>query len=325
VEQSPYFDAVVLAKNLRWEHFEPFIFRHTIVEASTAVKGELLRFLFKNYPEEDKFVYLDPDIKVYADFVELHSLLERHSLILAPHLLRHGNIDMEISSLAHGCYNLGFLALSRGENAGAFLDWWSERLFSYCYDDKAKGLFTDQRWADLAPCFFDAHILKHHGYDFATWSLLNCCLEELDGEIFVNGDPLRFIHFSGLDGGTVKWAVDQWLHDPNGKKIFECLYEEYMAEHNEHDVAGLSKIPWSYAVYDDGKPISKTARLIFREAGDTSGLINPFAAGEAAILALKKQENKHQISILVGKLFSCWKQWGMRETVKKIRDRLLKL
>src|SRR3546814_8145195 len=76
---------------------------------------------------------------------------------------------MEISSLAHGSYNLGFLAVSRSANSQAFLQWWADRLFLYCYDDKSRGIFTDQKWIDLAPSFFDVAILKHHGYDFATW------------------------------------------------------------------------------------------------------------------------------------------------------------
>ena len=318
LETFPHFDAIVLAKDLGWENFEPFIFRHTIVEAATAVKGQLLLHLFEKYQSENKLVYLDPDVRVYADFTELRELLDEHSLILAPHLLRPGNIDMEISSLAHGCYNLGFIALQRSNNAQAFMQWWAARLFSYCYDDKARGLFTDQRWVDLAPCFFDVFVLKHHGYDFATWSLLNCQLEEVDGNILVNGDSLRFIHFSGLDGGTIDWAMEQWLQDPVGKDIFARLYKEYQAEHKENDTLGFSKILWSYASYNDGATISKKARYIFREEEESAQTMDPFETGETAILSLKKGALKRKVLELAKKVPAHLQRHGIAATLGKI-------
>ena len=67
---------------------------------------------------------------------------------------------MELSSTAHGVYNLGFLAVSRSEEALKMLTWWAERLYLYCYDDMANGIFTDQKWIDLAPCFFNVKITK---------------------------------------------------------------------------------------------------------------------------------------------------------------------
>ena len=39
----PYFDKVVLAKDASEGNFDRFIFKHAIVEASTAVKGQFFR------------------------------------------------------------------------------------------------------------------------------------------------------------------------------------------------------------------------------------------------------------------------------------------
>ena len=128
----PHFDEVVLAKDAGWENFDAFMFRHSIVEASTAVKPRFMQYLMERFVDSNKFVYLDPDVLVYSEFVELKQILDHHSIVLAPHLLRPGNIDMEISSLAHGSYNLGFLALSRGDNSQAFVKWWADRLFLFC-------------------------------------------------------------------------------------------------------------------------------------------------------------------------------------------------
>ena len=59
------FDHVVYAKELCFERFDRWLFKHDVVEASTAVKGQMLRHLLGEGAE--KVVYLDPDIAVFSD------------------------------------------------------------------------------------------------------------------------------------------------------------------------------------------------------------------------------------------------------------------
>lgn len=278
----PHFDDVVLAKDAGWDNFDTFMFRHSIVEASTAVKPRFMQYLLQRFTAADKFVYLDPDVLVYGEFMELRELLEHNSIVLAPHLLRPGNVDMEISSLAHGSYNLGFLAVRRSDNATEFVKWWADRLFLFCYDDKARGIFTDQKWIDLAPSFFDVHILKHHGYDFATWSLLGSDLRPAGHGYVVNGDPLRFIHFSGLDSGTIDKAIGWWLTDDN-KDCFVQLYAQYKEHLSRHGQESLGKAPWSYNTYLDGSPIGKDVRVLYRDPDLWSRISAPFASSDNEI------------------------------------------
>lgn len=285
----PHFDHVILAKDAGWGNFDQFIFRHSIVEASTAVKGQFMRNLLERFPDSEKFVYLDPDVLTYSDFVELEDMLDKASIVVCPHLLRPGNIDMEISSLAHGTFNLGFLAVRRSNNAQSFLDWWAERLFRFCYDDIPRGIFTDQKWIDLAPSFFDVHILKHHGYDFATWSLLGSDMREsASGGYTVNGDPLRFIHFSGYDSGMIERAMGWWL-TPDNRPTFELLYRQYVALLSAHGQDELGKLPWTYATYADGSKISNEARALYREPALWEQVAEPFSASDTEILAHKPQ------------------------------------
>lgn len=283
----PYFDEVILAKDAGWESFDSFMFRHSIVEASTAVKPRFMQHLVERHQEESKFVYLDPDVLVYSDLMELEVLLDQESIVLCPHLLRPGNVDMEISSLAHGSYNLGFLAVNRSQNALDFLSWWAKRLFLFCYDDKSRGIFTDQKWIDLAPSFYDVKILKHHGYDFATWSLLGSDLRQIDGQYVINGDPLRFIHFSGLDSGTIDKAIGWWLTDQN-RDVFVSLYRQYKKLLEQHGQETLGKLPWSYSTYAGGPVIGKGARLAYREPAMWTAIPAPFESADAKILAAAK-------------------------------------
>lgn len=280
----PHFDEIILAKDAGWDNFESFIFRHSIVEASTAVKARFMIHLTERHPEARKFVYLDPDVLVYSEFKELESILDDQSIVLCPHLLHPGNVDMEISSLAHGTYNLGFLAISRSENSQRMLQWWAERLFLFCYDDKSRGIFTDQKWMNLVPSFFNAHILKHHGYDFATWSLLGSDLHRNpsgNGHV-VNGDPLRFIHFSGLDSGIIDRAMGWWL-TPDNRADFEALYREYLMLLEAHGQSTLGKVPWSYGNYASGETISNKARVSYRDPALWESISRPFESSDADI------------------------------------------
>ena len=269
-----YFDEVVLAKDAWGNDFEKFIFKHTIVEASTSVKGRFFQYLYEEFPDEDKFIYLDPDVYVYSDFIELRKILDTRPIVLCPHLLQPGNIDMELSSTAHGVYNLGFLAVNRSEEAQKFIDWWAKRLFLFCYDDMGKGIFTDQKWIDLAPCFFDVEIFKHRGYDFATWSLLDCGMHEKNGKILIQGYELRFIHYSGYRA-TIDNCIAKWL--PSGNHAFKRLFADYSKEHDANDLDNVSKIKWSYGYYNSGEKIEDSVRRKYRSSYDLMFVCqNPF-------------------------------------------------
>ncbi|OJU10424.1 MAG: hypothetical protein BGN88_08020 [Clostridiales bacterium 43-6] len=169
---------------------------------------------------------------------------------------------MEISSMAHGVYNLGFLGVNTSQEARRFIDWWASRLSLYCFDDIGNGIFTDQKWVDLAPCLFDAYILKHGGYDFAIWSLYQCKMKEENGHYFVNGDELRFIHFSGA-GRLTERCMDDWLEP--GAHPFRDLYAEYLKLHTLNDIDGISHSQWSYQNYLNGKQIRLRVRCIYRK------------------------------------------------------------
>jgi hypothetical protein len=67
--------------------------------------------------------------------------------------------------------------------------------------DFAAGLHTDQRWLDLAPAMFpDVSIQRGAGYNVAYWNIAHRTLSRgADGNMLVNGEPLRFFHFSGYD------------------------------------------------------------------------------------------------------------------------------
>ncbi len=157
IEEEP-FDTIINVSELDIPGMDAWIFKHRIVEMCTAVKGYGFLEIIKRFSAEKVF-YFDPDMAVFSSLGQLLNALDLHSIVLTPHQTvpeesYEAIVDNEICSLKHGIYNLGFLGIRSSEQGMEFCIWWASRLHDFCYDDIARGLFTDQRWVDLAPAFF---------------------------------------------------------------------------------------------------------------------------------------------------------------------------
>lgn len=269
-------DEIILARDLGIPRFNSFIFRHRIVEAATAVKGHLFLHLLEKNPGEQDFVYIDPDCMLFSPLRELEEALDRHDIVLTPHLLSPGNVDMELSSLKHGAFNLGFLAIRRSAAGESLVRWWADRLYRFCYEDFAAGLFTDQKWINLAPCFYDVHVLRHPGYNFATWNFLERKLSKSGEAFIVDGSfPLRFVHFSGYDRGEFDECNRRWA-EPSRQAFGAELSSRYKAQEDLFKQAGFGSTPWSYATFRDGSRIPDSLRHALRGIGIDELEIDPF-------------------------------------------------
>ncbi|WP_216828249.1 LamG-like jellyroll fold domain-containing protein [Alkalihalobacterium elongatum] len=268
-EKFSYFDKVILAKDLEIENFNKFIMKYNALEASTAVKGALFSYLLRTYKHNNKFIYLDPDIYVMDTFNELNSILEKHSIVVTPHTLEpedknhitaiRGN---EIQLLQKGTFNLGFLAISRSPNSERFISWWSDRLSQYCYDDTPNGLFTDQKWVNLAPCFFDVFILKHPGYNVAPWNLSKRSIHRSENELLVNNKRLKFVHFSGFDSGANLKVTK--LYVPDQSNPIYTIYNQYVNELIEMGQGKMKNIRWSYERNKNDKKVKKAPQIKYQ-------------------------------------------------------------
>lgn len=261
-------DKIILAKDLGYEDFDKFIFKHSIVEASTSVKGQALVYLLENVA--NKVMYIDPDIKVYQKLTKLEELLEEHDIILTPHVTipetEENNIrNNELCALQHGVYNLGFVAVNGREEGMKFARWWRDRLHLYSYDDIPNGIFTDQRWVDLAPAYFDCYILKDLGHNMAPWNLSTRKLSKVGKKIMVNGkDELVFFHFSGFDSGANLAVFSHYIKDDNALEY--QLRDEYIEDLKSMEQESLGNYCWSYSLYENGEKIDNKVRVMYRDS-----------------------------------------------------------
>lgn len=276
------FDEVVWAHELPIPDISSWLFKHDIVELCTAVKGPLLEALVER--GVDKIVYLDPDIAVFSPLDGVIADLDRASIVLSPHQLHPDEgemaiFDNEVCSLQHGVYNLGFLAIRNDATSQRFATWFAERLRSYCYSEIERGLFVDQKWCDLVPAFFDnVGILRDPGYNVASWNISQRrVIVDRDGRILVNGEPLRFFHFTKLgpigDVMTERYAGESLaVHE---------LWSWYKRSVRDATPPGIPVDWWHYGHFENGDPVSQVERRLFRTRADLQAAFpTPFSVGE---------------------------------------------
>jgi len=280
------FDTIIKLSDLPIGNLPSWIFKHRLVELCTAVKGTAFEYIAATFGCE-RIYYFDPDILVLGRLDELERTLQRHSVVLTPHLCtpehdRAAVVENEISCLKHGVYNLGFLGVRMTEQGCRFVSWWANRLRTFCYDDIAGGLFTDQRWVDLAPALFDdIAIVRDPRYNVATWNLTHRrATGRAPYEILINGRPLVFYHFSGLDSGDQEAVLKR--HGAHSPVLFE-LRDWYIARCAELGQLALRKIKCVYDAFSNGERITDSHRLLYRRSEELiRDYPDPFDASDPA-------------------------------------------
>lgn len=276
------FDEVWAASDLGIPDWRGWAFCHAIVELATAIKPFMLARLLKLQGCQ-KVIYLDPDTVAFSRLDDIIKLLDSSNIILTPHQTKPEQtlaavMDNEICSLKHGIYNLGFIAVAATDVGHDFAEWWSRRVYHFCRADIPNGLFTDQRWIDLVPAFFDGvAIMRSSRHNVATWNLTTRKLGlSASGTYTVDGEPLGFYHFTGFDSGAHRIMAAK---NAGNNQAVHQLVNWYAKQIEDIAHEPLAKEPWVYGTYTDGTPISKVHRLVYRERTDLQGAFpNPFDA-----------------------------------------------
>jgi len=284
-----------------------FLFKYTVLEASTAVKPYLLDYLFRRY-SINKLLYLDPDILILNSLDGLGRSLEEANVLLTPHLLSplpaDGRRQDDHDILQAGTYNLGFLGLRNSLESRRLLRWWSDKLYHHCLVSIENNLFVDQRWMDLVPGMFEGvRILREPGYNVAYWNLHERAVAWTD-PLTVNGEALHFFHFSGFDPDKL-WVVskhqDRYTQDNIGsaRKLYsryrDLLLKKGWAETRD----------WKYGndFFYNGVRIPASARRYYWSLGtDVAHLGNPILWLNAATGAelIERFDSSQPSSLLPG-------------------------
>ena len=274
---------VILAKDLKIEDFLLIAFKFNIIELNTALKPSFIKFLFykKNV---SKLLYFDPDVFVFSPLDSLFDELNRHSALLTPHILSPGTagaILPDTAFLRFGVFNLGFIGMRLTQEISQLLDWWEHRCLYYGNIDVTEGIFVDQKWMNLYPCFSDdIRILRLPGCNMAYWNLHERKLRKsADGWLVNDSSRLMFFHFSNLDPADQE-SIKKSLVKPTLKEREDLreIFSEYREQLYRHGYEEEKKVRYHYDYYSNGLPIGGLARRMVGSAFETFRGANPFDA-----------------------------------------------
>jgi glycosyltransferase involved in cell wall biosynthesis len=262
---------VMRPSDLEIERFVEMAAMYDVTELATAVKPWLLEQLLRD-GDGAPVAYFDPDIRFYAPVDDIERLATEHELALTPHITApipdDGKQPGELDLMASGVYNLGFVAMAPSPRIEKLLEWWQRRLRYDCVIDHALGYFVDQRWFDLVPNTFvtGAAIVRDPGVNVAYWNLHERELtRDEHGTWLVNGEPLRFFHFSGFNPN------EPHLLSKHQSRILLSEKPELArlcAEFAEVVAAARrpgERVAYGWNALGDGRPWDRRLRRLYRE------------------------------------------------------------
>ena len=272
---------LVLVEDLGIPDFESVAFKYGVLELNTSVKPTFLKRILAE--GVDQVIYFDPDILVCSALDPVYEALTTSGIVLTPHCTapNEGAPYAEVLLLREGVFNLGFIAVSKTIETERFLDWWEHRCLTLGYDERWAGLFLDQKWINLVPCYFESvYVLKHPGCNVAYWNLHERSLEKTQTSWVVNGTtPLVFFHFSGIsvDGGDrISKHTEQFglTSRPDLAELFrhyrQCLVSNGIRE--------FSNYRYAFDHFDNGTLVNRLQRAAFVASEKRFGSVNPFNA-----------------------------------------------
>ena len=271
---------IIPAASLGIENFPDFAFRYDIMEFNTAVKPFVMRQLLESRGFTE-VVYLDPDIELFAPMSPVFDAFAAGAdFVLTPHLTAPAEFKEfpnDIGIMKAGIYNLGFIALNNSQDAIAFLQWWERKLRFQCINQQEKGVFVDQKFVDLLPAFHDnVAILRDHTLNVAYWNLEQRQLTQTETGWLVDGEPLRFFHFSGIDAKQPQ-RLSKHTERFNGDldAPLQAIVNHYLEQLQKFGYGANINPDYSYGKFSNDIPIANLMRRCYRDLPEKfSG--NPF-------------------------------------------------
>jgi hypothetical protein len=272
---------LVLVENLGIPNFESVAFKYDILQLNTNVKPTFLKKILDQ--GVDQLIYFDPDILICSALDPVYDALTGSGIVLIPHCTspNEGGSYGELLLLSAGVFNLGFIAVSKSAETERFLVWWEQRCLTLGYEERWAGLFVDQKWINLAPCYFESvRVLKHPGCNVAYWNLHERMLEKIDGSWIVNRTaPLIFFHFSGIsiDGGSrISKHTDQF--DLTSRPDLAELFANYRQRLVSNGIRNVGPHNYAFGSFDNGALVNKLQRAAFAANLEKFGATHPFDA-----------------------------------------------
>ena len=110
-------------------------------------------------------------------------------------------------------------------------------------------------------------VLRHPGYNIAYWNLAQRTVSLDDaGQTLVNGQPLVFFHYSGLNPQTphnVSKHQNRFTFE-NINAPTRSLFEDYARVTLANGAVSFSRLPYGFDQYTNATPVTAAERARFR-------------------------------------------------------------
>lgn len=246
--------------------FAAHAMRFDVIELSTNVKAHCLALLLDRY---ETAMYIDPDMYVFDALAPVREALTGGTIVVTPASttpIKDGHRPDDVEFLRVGVFNLGFIAVARCDEGRRFLRWWSDRCLSDGFHETQSGVFVDQKWVNLAPCYFEGcRILKDPGINMAQWNLHERTLSVVQDRYLVNGDaPLRLYHFSSFDPHRPQTiAKRQSRFAPGSRTDLAALLDDYAAKLLAAGYDEFCGLEYGFDYFPSGEYVSPTLRRLY--------------------------------------------------------------
>jgi hypothetical protein len=223
-------------------------------ELAGALKPYLIRQLLAD--GADTVILLDADIEVFAPLDLAIARAAEHGVVLTPHMTRPLE-RFEPWFLRSGMVNAGFIAVNG--RSRAFLDWWAARTARHSHYAPEDGYFNEQRWLDLAPSLFGAHVLRDSSYNVMGWNLHERPVPPVTFFHFCGGfDPHRPDRLATMPG--LPWpSLDEY-------PAVAAMCRAYAAKLLASGYDRAKQSPYRFGVTPGGLTIEPRMRRLYRQA-----------------------------------------------------------
>jgi len=170
-----------------------------------------VRHVMRSAPEADWVTYLDADLWFFDSTAPIYDELESSSVGIIPHRFS----AAQSWRLRYGTYNVGWVSFRQDDAGASCANWWADRCLEWCGDAPDNGRYADQGYLDgFSSAVGGVRVIGNAGADLAPWNLPShqtawgVCPPEAAAStpgVTVDGQPLIFFHFHGLERDTKRY------------------------------------------------------------------------------------------------------------------------
>lgn len=224
------------------DHIGNLSFYYTALELCCALKPALFRYINEK-TEMQSWLYIDNDMHCVGSLAPTFAAFANHAILITSERNKpHSNPSIDCILLGAGGFNAGVIGITRSDSATRFINWFAQILLDHCFDNwrvpieqqihLKHGLFADQKWLNLIPCYFDDVVIyRDRGTNLCQWAVENDPITLKDGLVYCCDDLVSLLHLSHWNKDNPRvWQQRQFTAEEDWDLIIQSridLIEKY--------------------------------------------------------------------------------------------------